>query len=59
MNITEKILAIHSGNKEVWPGELIDVHVDLVLSNDDDLNQTVEALTAFIVSHDHAVAAPV
>ncbi len=34
MNIAEKILAIHANKKEVWPGELISVRVDLVLSND-------------------------
>ncbi|MFO8009228.1 MAG: 3-isopropylmalate dehydratase large subunit [Dehalococcoidia bacterium] len=34
MNIVEKILASHAGKSQVWPGELIDVQVDLVLSND-------------------------
>ena len=34
MNIAEKILASHCGKKEVQPGELIDVSVDLILSND-------------------------
>lgn len=34
MNIAEKILASHCGKTEVQPGELIDVAVDLVLSND-------------------------
>lgn len=32
--ITEKILAAHAGKKEVSPGELINVQVDLVLAND-------------------------
>src|SRR3972149_9910002 len=34
MTITEKILAAHSGRKEVSPGELINAKVDLVLAND-------------------------
>jgi 3-isopropylmalate/(R)-2-methylmalate dehydratase large subunit len=34
MTITEKILAVHSGKKEVAPGELINARVDLVLAND-------------------------
>ena len=34
MNIAEKILAAHADKKEVWPGELINVRVDMVLSND-------------------------
>jgi 3-isopropylmalate/(R)-2-methylmalate dehydratase large subunit len=34
MTITEKILAIHSGRKEVSPGELINAKVDLILAND-------------------------
>lgn len=34
MTITEKILSAHCGKKEVFPGELINAHVDLVLGND-------------------------
>ncbi len=34
MTITEKILAAHTGKKEVFPGELINAGVDLVLAND-------------------------
>ena len=34
MTLVEKILAEHSDNKEVSPGEFINVRVDLVLSND-------------------------
>ena len=34
MTLVEKILAEHSDNKEVHPGEFINVRVDLVLSND-------------------------
>jgi len=34
MTITEKILAAHTGKKEVYPGELINAKVDLVLAND-------------------------
>ncbi len=34
MNIAEKILAAHCGKATVAPGELINVRVDLVLSND-------------------------
>ncbi|MFO8100597.1 MAG: 3-isopropylmalate dehydratase large subunit [Dehalococcoidia bacterium] len=34
MNIAENILATHAGKKEVRPGELINVRVDMVLSND-------------------------
>ena len=34
MTLAEKILAAHSGKRKVSPGELINVRVDLVLSND-------------------------
>ena len=34
MTITEKILAAHSGKKEVSPGEIINAKVDLILAND-------------------------
>ena len=34
MTIAEKILAAHSGRKEVSPGDLINVKVDLVMAND-------------------------
>ena len=34
MTLAEKILAAHSGKKEVKPGEFINVRVDLVLAND-------------------------
>ncbi len=34
MTLAEKILAAHSGRKAVGSGEMIDVNVDLVLSND-------------------------
>ena len=34
MTITEKILANHTGKKEVHPGELINARVDLILAND-------------------------
>jgi len=34
MTITEKILAAHSGRKEVSPGELLNVRIDLALGND-------------------------
>ncbi len=34
MNIAEKILADHSGKKQVAPGEYINPRVDMVLSND-------------------------
>jgi methanogen homoaconitase large subunit len=34
MNITEKILARASGNKEVFPGEIIEANVDLAMSHD-------------------------
>ncbi len=34
MTLAEKILAAHSGKKEVSPGELINVRVDLILAND-------------------------
>lgn len=34
MTITEKILAVHAGKKEVSPGELINAKVDLILAND-------------------------
>ncbi len=34
MTITEKIIAAHCGKKEVFPGELVNANVDLVLAND-------------------------
>ncbi len=34
MTITEKILAVHAGVKEVSPGEIITVKLDLALAND-------------------------
>ncbi len=34
MNIVEKILAAHAGKDRVWPGELVNVRVDIVLAND-------------------------
>jgi 3-isopropylmalate/(R)-2-methylmalate dehydratase large subunit len=34
MTLAEKILAAHCGEKKVSPGELINVRVDLILSND-------------------------
>ncbi len=34
MTLAEKILAVHSGRKEVRPGEIVSVKVDLVLAND-------------------------
>ncbi len=34
MTITEKILAAHAGEKEVFPGQLINAKVDIVLAND-------------------------
>lgn len=34
MTLAEKILAAHSGNKKVSPGEFINVKVDLALAND-------------------------
>jgi 3-isopropylmalate/(R)-2-methylmalate dehydratase large subunit len=34
MTITEKILASHSGKKQVFPGELLNVRIDLALGND-------------------------
>jgi len=34
LTITEKILAAHSGNKKVSPGQFINVRVDMVLAND-------------------------
>jgi 3-isopropylmalate/(R)-2-methylmalate dehydratase large subunit len=34
MTITEKIIAAHSGKKEVMPGELTNAKVDLILAND-------------------------
>ena len=34
MTITEKILAVHAGKKQVSPGELLDVRIDLALGND-------------------------
>jgi 3-isopropylmalate/(R)-2-methylmalate dehydratase large subunit len=41
--ITEKILAFHAGRDEVAPGDLIDVRVDLALSNDITAPLAIEA----------------
>jgi 3-isopropylmalate/(R)-2-methylmalate dehydratase large subunit len=34
LTLAEKLLASHSGKKEVSPGEFLNVRLDLVLSND-------------------------
>src|SRR4030066_1077309 len=34
MTITEKILSAHAGKKTVFPGELLNVRIDLALGND-------------------------
>jgi 3-isopropylmalate/(R)-2-methylmalate dehydratase large subunit len=34
LNLAEKILAAHTGNKEVVPGEFINARVDLIVAND-------------------------
>jgi 3-isopropylmalate/(R)-2-methylmalate dehydratase large subunit len=34
MTITEKILAVHAGKKQVSPGDLLDVRIDFALGND-------------------------
>lgn len=34
MNITEKILSMASGKKEVYPGEIIEANIDLAMSHD-------------------------
>ena len=34
MNLAEKILAAHTDNKEVGPGEFVNVRVDVILAND-------------------------
>lgn len=34
MTITERILSAHSGKKEVYPGDLINAKVDIILAND-------------------------
>jgi 3-isopropylmalate/(R)-2-methylmalate dehydratase large subunit len=34
MTITEKILASHAGRKKVFPGEILNVRIDLALGND-------------------------
>ncbi len=43
MTITEKILAAHSGKKEVSPGELVEARVDLALGNDITAPMAIEA----------------
>src|SRR5512139_497120 len=43
MTITEKILAAHSGRKRVFPGELLDVRIDLALGNDITAPLAIEA----------------
>jgi len=34
MTITEKILAMHAGRKEVHPGELVDAKIDVIMGHD-------------------------
>ena len=34
MTITEKILAVHTDQKELSPGELINARIDIALGND-------------------------
>jgi len=34
MTITEKIIADHAGKKEVKPGDLVTVKIDLAMAND-------------------------
>ncbi len=43
MTITEKILASHSGRRIVFPGEIIDVRIDLALANDITAPLAIEA----------------
>jgi 3-isopropylmalate/(R)-2-methylmalate dehydratase large subunit len=43
MTITEKILASHAGKRDVSPGDLIDVRVDLALGNDITAPLAIEA----------------
>ena len=43
MTMTEKILAVHAGKKQVSPGELIDVRIDLALGNDITAPLAIEA----------------
>jgi 3-isopropylmalate/(R)-2-methylmalate dehydratase large subunit len=43
MTITEKILAAHSGKKQVTPGEIIDCRIDLALGNDITAPLAIEA----------------
>jgi 3-isopropylmalate/(R)-2-methylmalate dehydratase large subunit len=43
MTITEKILAVHAGKKEVSPGDLVDARIDLALGNDVTAPLAIEA----------------
>jgi 3-isopropylmalate/(R)-2-methylmalate dehydratase large subunit len=43
MTITEQILAVHGNKREVHPGELVDVHVDVALGNDISGPMAIEA----------------
>jgi len=43
MTITEKILASHAGKREISPGDLVDVRVDLALGNDVTAPLAIEA----------------
>lgn len=42
MTITEKILASHCGKDEVFPGELIDVNVDVIMAHDLSCPEAIE-----------------
>jgi len=62
MTITEKILAAHSGKKEVSPGELLNVRIDLALGNDITAPLAIEAFekigTKKVFNRDRIVLVP-
>jgi len=45
MTITEKILASHAGRKKVYPGEILNVRIDLALGNDITAPLAIQAFT--------------
>jgi 3-isopropylmalate/(R)-2-methylmalate dehydratase large subunit len=45
--ITEKILASHSGRREVTPGEIVDAEIDLLMMNELGAALTIEAFEDF------------
>ncbi|HIQ06177.1 MAG TPA: 3-isopropylmalate dehydratase large subunit, partial [Anaerolineae bacterium] len=51
MTMAEKILAAHAGMKHVAPGQLIDVKVDVILTNDITAPISIQEFARFGLEH--------